>query len=83
MVCRHGLCGHWRFRGGPAKTAVASSALMGMISGSPAANVVTTAPLRSRWMKKDRLQGLCGPGAVAVASTGGMFTLPSWGAAAS
>ena len=31
-----------KYRGGPAKTAVASSALMGTISGSAVANVVTT-----------------------------------------
>ncbi|MHB8158738.1 MAG: TRAP transporter large permease subunit, partial [Desulfocucumaceae bacterium] len=31
-----------RYRGGPAKTAVVASALMGTVSGSPVANVVTT-----------------------------------------
>ena len=74
--------GTGRFRGGPAKTAVVSSALMGMISGSPAANVVTTGaftiPLMKRMGYKDYEAGAV----EAVASTGGMFTPPIMGAAA-
>ena len=74
--------GTGRFRGGPAKTAIASSALMGMISGSPAANVVTTGtftiPLMKRMGYKPHIAGAV----EAVASTGGMFTPPIMGAAA-
>ena len=40
------LLGH--MRGGPAKAAVLSSGMTGLISGSSIANVVTTAPSRSR-----------------------------------
>ena len=71
-----------RYRGGPAKTAVISSALLGMISGSPAANVATTGTFTIPLMKKvgyDKLEA----GAVeAVASTGGLFTPPVMGSAA-
>ncbi len=40
------LMGH--MRGGPAKAAVVSSAMTGLISGSSIANVVTTGPSRYR-----------------------------------
>lgn len=71
-----------RFRGGPAKTAVVSSALMGMISGSPAANVVTTGTFTIPLMKKTGYQPHEAGAVEAVASTGGMFTPPVMGAAA-
>ncbi len=71
-----------RFRGGPAKTAVASSALMGMISGSPAANVVTTGAFTIPLMKKTGYTDYEAGAVEAVASTGGMFTPPIMGAAA-
>lgn len=71
-----------RFRGGPAKTAVASSALMGMISGSPAANVVTTGTFTIPLMKKTGYKDHVAGAVEAVASTGGMFTPPIMGAAA-
>lgn len=74
--------GTGRFRGGPAKTAVASSALMGMISGSPAANGVTTGTFTIPLMKRTGYKSEIAGAVEAVASTGGMFTPPIMGAAA-
>lgn len=74
--------GTGRFRGGPAKTAIASSALMGMISGSPAANVVTTGTFTIPLMKRMGYKPATAGAVEAVASTGGMFTPPIMGAAA-
>lgn len=71
-----------RFRGGPAKTAILGSALMGMISGSPAANVVTTGTFSIPLMKKVGYKPQEAGAIEAVASTGGMFTPPIMGAAA-
>lgn len=71
-----------RFRGGPAKTSIASSALMGMISGSPAANVVTTGAFTIPLMKRTGYKDFEAGAVEAVASTGGMFTPPIMGAAA-
>lgn len=71
-----------RFRGGPAKTAVVSSALMGMISGSPVANVVTTGTFTIPLMKRTGYSPLMAGAVEACASTGGMFTPPIMGAAA-
>lgn len=74
--------GTGRFRGGPAKTSVVSSALMGMISGSPAANVVTTGAFTIPLMKRTGYKDFEAAAVEAVASTGGMFTPPIMGAAA-
>lgn len=74
--------GTGRFRGGPAKTSIASSALMGMISGSPAANVVTTGAFTIPLMKRTGYKDYEAGAVEAVASTGGMFTPPIMGAAA-
>lgn len=74
--------GTGRFRGGPAKTSIASSALMGMISGSPAANVVTTGAFTIPLMKRTGYKDFEAGAVEAVASTGGMFTPPIMGAAA-
>ena len=71
-----------RFRGGPAKTAVVSSALMGMISGSPVANVVTTGTFTIPLMKRTGYTPVMAGAVEACASTGGMFTPPIMGAAA-
>lgn len=71
-----------RFRGGPAKTAVIASALMGMISGSSAANVVTTGTFTIPLMKRTGYKGYEAGAVEAVASTGGMFTPPIMGAGA-
>ena len=76
------FAGTGRFRGGPAKTAVVSSALMGMISGSPAANVVTTGTFTIPLMKRTGYKDYEAGAVEAVASTGGMFTPLIMGAAA-
>lgn len=71
-----------KYRGGPAKTSVVSSALMGMISGSPAANVVTTGTFTIPLMRKTGYADYEAAAVESVASTGGMFTPPIMGAAA-
>lgn len=71
-----------RFRGGPAKTAVIGSMLMGMISGSPAANVATTGCFTIPLMKQVGYKPHVAGAIEAVASTGGMFTPPIMGAGA-
>lgn len=71
-----------RYRGGPAKTAVLSSALFGMISGSPVANVMTTGTFTIPLMKRTGYTALMAGAVEACASTGGMFTPPIMGAAA-
>jgi TRAP transporter 4TM/12TM fusion protein len=74
------LMGH--FRGGPAKAAVVSSALTGMISGSSIANVVTTGTFTIPLMKKVGFSAEKA-GAIEVASsTNGQLTPPIMGAAA-
>ena len=64
------FAGAGRFRGGPAKTAILSSALMGMISGSPAANVVTTGTFTIPLMKRMGFKPHVAGAVEAVASTG-------------
>lgn len=71
-----------RFRGGPAKTAIFASALMGMLSGSSAANVATTGAFTIPLMKKLGYKPHVAGAIEAVASTGGMFAPPVMGAAA-
>ncbi|KJS34137.1 MAG: C4-dicarboxylate ABC transporter [Rhodospirillaceae bacterium BRH_c57] len=74
------LLGH--MRGGPAKAAVVSSAMTGLISGSSIANVVTTGTFTIPLMKKVGLSPEKA-GAVEVASsTNGQLTPPVMGAAA-
>ena len=74
------LLGH--LRGGPAKAAVVSSAMTGMISGSSIANVVTTGTFTIPLMKKVGFSSEKS-GAVEVASsTNGQLTPPIMGAAA-
>ncbi len=74
------LMGH--FRGGPAKAAVVSSAMTGMISGSSIANVVTTGTFTIPLMKKVGFSNEKA-GAIEVASsTNGQLTPPIMGAAA-
>jgi len=68
--------------GGPAKTAVVASALMGMLSGSAAANVVTTGSFTIPAMKQAGYRPEFAAGVEAVASTGGQITPPILGAAA-
>lgn len=74
------LLGH--MRGGPAKAAVVSSALTGMVSGSSIANVVTTGTFTIPLMRKVGFSAEKA-GAVEVASsTNGQLTPPIMGAAA-
>ena len=71
-----------RFRGGPAKTAVVASALMGTISGAPVANVATTGTFTIPLMKRVGYPASTAGAIEAVASTGGMFLPPVMGAGA-
>ncbi len=71
-----------RMRGGPALSAILSSAIMGMLSGSPVANVVTTGNFTIPLMKRTGFQSHMAGAIEAVASTGGMFTPPLMGAGA-
>jgi len=71
-----------RFRGGPAKVVVISSALFGMISGSSIANVATTGPVTIPLMKKAGFDKTYAAAVESVASTGGQFVPPIMGAAA-
>jgi len=71
-----------KYTGGLPKTAVISSALLGMISGSAVANVATTGAFTIPTMKKYGLPGEFAAGVEAAASTGGQFTPPIMGAAA-
>ena len=71
-----------RYRGGPAKTSVIASALMGTISGSPIANVVTTGTFTIPLMKRIGYPPEVAGAVEAVASTGGMFMPPVMGAGA-
>jgi TRAP transporter 4TM/12TM fusion protein len=71
-----------RFRGGPAKTAVVASGMMGMLSGSAVANVVTTGAFTIPLMKKLGYKPHFAGAVEACASSGGQFTPPIMGAAA-
>ncbi len=71
-----------KYRGGPAKTAIVSSGLMGMISGASAANVVTTGSFTIPLMKKMGYESHEAAAIEAVASTGGMLMPPIMGSAA-
>jgi TRAP transporter 4TM/12TM fusion protein len=68
--------------GGPAKTAVLASALMGSISGSSMANVVTTGTFTIPLMIKTGYQRYFAGAVEAAASTGGQLMPPVMGAAA-
>ena len=71
-----------KLRGGPAKVAVVSSGLFGMISGSAIANVVTTGMITIPLMKKVGFRPSMAGGLEACASTGGQLAPPIMGAAA-
>ncbi|PWA07796.1 C4-dicarboxylate ABC transporter permease [Pueribacillus theae] len=71
-----------RFRGGPAKVAVISSALMGTVSGSPVANVSTTGQFTIPLMKSVGYRPKVAGAIEAVASTGGSIMPPIMGAGA-
>ena len=75
-----GLTG--RMRGGPAKAAVVGSSLMGMISGTAVANVLTTGPISIPLMRKSGYRKEAAGAIESVASTGGQLMPPVMGAAA-
>ena len=68
--------------GGPAKVAVISSALCGMVSGSSVGNTVTTGSITIPMMKRTGYKGEFAGAVEAAASTGGQIMPPIMGAAA-
>ena len=75
-----GLVGHTR--GGPAKVAVISSALMGTISGSGVANVLTTGQFTIPLMKRFGYRPVFAGAVEATSSMGGQLMPPVMGAVA-
>ncbi|MCZ8014192.1 MAG: TRAP transporter permease [Limnobacter sp.] len=75
-----GLVGH--AQGGAAKVAVVSSALMGTISGSGVANVVTTGQFTIPLMKRFGYRAAFAGGVESTASMGGQLMPPVMGAVA-
>ncbi len=71
-----------RKAGGPAKVAVLSSALFGTVSGSAAANVVTTGTFTIPLMKRIGYEPEFAAAVEACASTGGQIVPPVMGTAA-
>ena len=71
-----------RARGGPAKVAVMSSALMGMINGTSAGNVAATGTFTIPMMKKVGYRPQSAAAIEAAASTGGQIMPPVMGAGA-
>ncbi len=71
-----------RTRGGPAKTAAVASAIMGSLSGSAVANVVTTGSLTIPLMKRTGFRAHFAGAIEAAASTGGQLMPPIMGAGA-
>lgn len=72
------LTGKWR--GGPAKIAIFSSALFGSISGSSVANVVASGTFTIPMMKRIGFKPHHAGGIEAIASTGGQIMPPIMGA---
>lgn len=68
--------------GGPAKVAVVSSGLFGMVSGSPTADVVTTGSVTIPAMKRLGYGGAVAGAVESAASTGGSIMPPVMGSAA-
>ena len=71
-----------RYRGGPAKVAIVSSALMGTVSGSAMGNVVATGSFTIPLMKKTGYSSEFSGAVEAAASTGGQIMPPVMGAVA-
>ena len=74
IALANGLTG--RFAGGPAKVAVISSALCGMVSGSSVGNTVTTGSITIPMMKKTGYDKNFSGAVEAAASTGGQIMPP-------
>ena len=75
-----GFVGH--SKGGPAKVAVVSSGLMGTISGSGVANVLTTGQFTIPLMRKFGYSGVFAGAVEATSSMGGQIMPPVMGAVA-
>ena len=71
-----------KYVGGPAKTAVVASGLLGTISGSSLANVVTTGTFTIPLMKKTGYKASFAGGVEASSSSAGQIMPPVMGAAA-
>lgn len=71
-----------KYRGGSAKVAVGSSAAMGMMSGSPVSNVLTTGPMTIPAMIRAGFSRKTAGAIEATASSGGSITPPIMGTAA-
>jgi len=69
-------------RGGPAKACVVGTVLVGTMTGSAVANVVTTGPFTIPLMKKNGYSATTAGAIEAAASTGGQLSPPIMGAAA-
>ncbi len=69
-------------RGGPAKTAAVASALMGSLSGSAVANVVTTGTFTIPLMRRAGFKPFFAAAIESAASTGGQLMPPIMGAGA-
>lgn len=80
IACANRVAG-WA-SGGPAKVAVISSALCGMVSGSSVGNTVTTGSVTIPMMKKTGYPSEFAGAVEAAASTGGQIMPPIMGAAA-
>ncbi len=76
------VSGMGKYRGGPAKTAIFGSALLGTISGSAVANVSTTGTFTIPLMKKTGYRAEFAGAVESVASAGGQIMPPIMGAAA-
>lgn len=76
----YAMLGH--MRGGPAKAAVVSSGLSGVVSGSSIANVVTTGTFTIPLMKRVGFPATKAGAVEVAASTNGQLTPPIMGAAA-
>jgi TRAP transporter 4TM/12TM fusion protein len=71
-----------KYRGGPAKTAIFASTILGTISGSAVANTVTTGSFTIPLMKKTGYRKEFAGAVEAVASSGGQIVPPIMGASA-
>jgi len=71
-----------KYRGGPAKSAVLASGVMGLVSGSSVANAVTTGAFTIPLMKKVGLSPEKAAAVEVAASTNGQLMPPVMGAAA-
>lgn len=81
-LTRVAMAGLGHYKGGPAKSAVLASAMMGSFSGSSTANVATTGTLTIPLMKRVGFRPESAGGVETAASTTGQFVPPVMGAAA-